>query len=68
MSGDREHIARAKRILEETLRRVPAEHHEGMLANIRNNREVVVASQREFGAGTEDDAASPWSEQETEGW
>jgi tetratricopeptide (TPR) repeat protein len=40
---DRAHLGEAKRILDEALAKVPAAHHEAMLANVRVNREIVAA-------------------------
>jgi tetratricopeptide (TPR) repeat protein len=43
-TGDRAQLADAKRLLDESLAKVPAEHHEAMLANVRVNREVAAAA------------------------
>ena len=49
-NGDRSHLEEAKRLLDESLSRVPAEYHESMLTNLRVNREIV-AEWEEHGAG-----------------
>ena len=41
---DRAHLAEAKRLLDEALAKVPAEHHASMLANVRVNREIAAAA------------------------
>ncbi len=43
-TGDRTHLAAAKRLLDESLAKVPAEHHAAMLANVRANREIAAAA------------------------
>ena len=42
-TGDRAHLAEAKRLLDESLAKVPAEHHATTLANVRVNREITAA-------------------------
>jgi tetratricopeptide (TPR) repeat protein len=44
-TGDKAHLAAAKRLLDETLAKVPAEHHAAMLANVRVNREIAAAAE-----------------------
>jgi serine/threonine protein kinase/tetratricopeptide (TPR) repeat protein len=41
---DRSHLVAAKRLLDELLAKVPAEHHAAMLANVRLHREIVAAA------------------------
>jgi predicted ATPase len=41
---DRAHLAAAKRLLDEALAKVPAEHHAAMLANVRVNRDIAAAA------------------------
>jgi tetratricopeptide (TPR) repeat protein len=43
-TGDRAHLEKAKRLLDEALAKVPAEHHEAMLTNLRVNREISAAA------------------------
>ncbi len=43
-TGDRAHLLEAKRMLAESLAKVPAEHHEAMLTNVRLNREIAAAA------------------------
>jgi hypothetical protein len=42
-TGDRAHLAQAKRLLDESVASVPAEHRESMVANVRLNREIAAA-------------------------
>ncbi len=42
-TGDRSHLAAARRLLDAALAKVPAEHHVAMLASVRLNREIVAA-------------------------
>ncbi len=44
-TGDRAHLAAAKRLLDETLAKVPAEHHDAMCTNIRAHREILAAAE-----------------------
>ena len=46
-TGSRTHLAEAKRLLDESLAKVPAEHHTAMLANVRVNREVTAAAKEQ---------------------
>jgi tetratricopeptide (TPR) repeat protein len=46
-TGERAHLVAARRLLDESLARVPAEHHAAMLANVRVNREIVAACKAE---------------------
>lgn len=43
-TGEVAHLAAAKRLLDEALAKVPEEYHEGMLANVRVNREIAAAA------------------------
>ena len=43
-TGDRAHLVEAKRLLDEALSKVPAEHHESMLTNVRLHREIAAAA------------------------
>ena len=47
-TGDRTHLAEAKRLLDEALSFAPPEYHDSMLTNVRVNREIVAAA-REHG-------------------
>jgi tetratricopeptide (TPR) repeat protein len=42
--GERSHLVAAKLLLDESLAKVPAEHHAAMLANVRVNREIAAAA------------------------
>ena len=42
-TGDREHLAEAKRLLDEMLALVAEEHHEAMRTGVRVNREILAA-------------------------
>ncbi len=42
-TGDRAHLEKAKRLLDESLANVPEEYHEAMLTNLRVNREITAA-------------------------
>ena len=42
-TGDRAHLAEAKRLLDESLGKVPVEYHESMLTSLRVNRDIVAA-------------------------
>jgi serine/threonine protein kinase/tetratricopeptide (TPR) repeat protein len=46
-TGERAHLAAAKRKLDKSLAKVPAEHHAAMLANVRVNREIVAAAKEQ---------------------
>jgi hypothetical protein len=46
-TGDRAHLAEAKRLLDEILAKNPPEHHAAMLRNVRVNREIVEACRAE---------------------
>ena len=43
-AGDRAHLAAAKRLLDESLAKVPTEYHAAMLSNVRLNREITAAA------------------------
>jgi tetratricopeptide (TPR) repeat protein len=42
-TGDRAHLDEAKRLIDESLAKVPEEHHEAMLTNSRVNRGIMAA-------------------------
>ena len=46
---DREHLKAAKRLLDESLAKVPPEYHEAMCSNHRVNREILAAWQEHGG-------------------
>ena len=46
-TGERAHLAAGKRLLEESLAKVPEEHHAAMLTNVRVNREIVAAAKEQ---------------------
>jgi hypothetical protein len=43
-TGERAHLAAAKRLLDESFAKMPPEHHAAMLANVRVNREIAAAA------------------------
>jgi tetratricopeptide (TPR) repeat protein len=62
-TGDRTHLERAKRLLDEFLAANPPEHHETMCRNVRVNREILAAWREEL--GEDDDAAGDGSTTES---
>jgi len=42
-TGDRAHLAKARRLLDELLAKVPEEHHQAMRTNVRLNRDILAA-------------------------
>ena len=44
-TGDREHLAEAKRLLDYRVEHAPEEYHESMLANVTLHRDIVKAWQ-----------------------
>jgi len=60
-TGDRTHLEVARRLLDESLALIPAEHHEAILANCRTDREMMAAWTAEF----EGDGGSGPAESET---
>ena len=60
-TGDRAHLAGAKRLLDEALAKVPEEHHEAMRTNVRVHREIRAAWNAESDGGDDrcSRAASP---------
>jgi len=54
-TGDRLHLAEAKRLLDEHLARNPPEYRDSMCRNVRVNREILAAWRQEFGTESKDD-------------
>ncbi|HVS10061.1 MAG TPA: hypothetical protein VMS76_09320 [Planctomycetota bacterium] len=48
-TGDREQLAAAKRLLDDSLVRVPAEHNDTMCRNLLVHREILAAASQEAG-------------------
>ncbi len=59
LTGDRAHPGEAKRLVDESPATVPEEYHEAMLANLRVNREIMAAWNRERGTPDDPDDDEP---------